>query len=150
FLPPDAKIDHPVQPPFREEELTFMNEQPGIRKIVLNAVDDFVEGHDDCFKCRLEQFQREVSGSLEAGNRDAFARGVLGVQRVCRDDDGSVAFTKACTTIEQHVFVSERRICGKTDGGYVVGLGERCLVERLNIRKDVCVFVSWRRKLMSG
>ncbi len=46
FLPPDAKINHAVQSFLRKEKLTLMNEQAGFDKIVLNGVDDLVEGHD--------------------------------------------------------------------------------------------------------
>jgi len=39
-----------VQPHLGEEELSFMNEEAGFDHLLLNSVDDFVEGHHNGFK----------------------------------------------------------------------------------------------------
>src|SRR6266436_653947 len=64
LLPPDAKIDHLVQALGWEKKLSLMNEKSSFDEIVLNGVDDFVEGHHHGFKLRLVQFECEIGRGL--------------------------------------------------------------------------------------
>src|SRR6202040_4462710 len=60
LLPPYAKIEHPVQPHLREEGLPFVNEKASSDHLLLNSVDDFVEGHNHGFKIRFVEFESEI------------------------------------------------------------------------------------------
>ena len=62
-----------MQTLFREEELSFVNEQPRLDKIVLYRIDDFVEGYDHRLKIGLEKLQRKIRGGFQTRNADTLA-----------------------------------------------------------------------------
>src|ERR1051325_10883806 len=144
LLPPNTKIDHLVQTLFREEKLSFVDEQASFDKIVLDGINDLVKRHHYGLKVRLEEFQGEIRGSLQARNSNALAPEVLGIHGFGRNDDGTVAFTETGAAIEENIFVAKPGVCSKTNRRNVIRFSERRFVERLNVRKNVCVFVAWR------
>src|ERR1700685_2433868 len=56
------------------------------------------------------------------------------------DDDWTVAFAEARAAIEQDVFVGDKRISEKADGGDVVDLFFSSLIQRFNVGQDVVEF----------
>src|SRR5438034_10251779 len=72
FLPPDAEINHIVQTLFLEEKLSFVNEQTGFDKIVLNCINNFVERHDHGFKVGFEKPQRKRSEERRVGKESRY------------------------------------------------------------------------------
>ena len=148
FLPPDAEINHLVQTLFLEEKLSFVNEQTGFDKIVLNCINNFVERHDHGFKVGFEKPQRKIRRGFRAGNSDASARQFLPLHCFCRNYNRSVTFAEAGAAIEKHVFVAKLGIGGETDGRDVVRFLERRFVERLDVRQNMRVFVAGGGKLV--
>ncbi len=150
LLPPNAQVDHFVQPLGREEELSLVDEQARVDEIILNGVNDLVEGHNHRLKVRLEEFEGEIGRSLQAGNTDALAHKVLCFQRLGGNDNGAVTFAKAGAAIKQDVLVAKSRISSKADGRDVISLSKRGLVQRLDVREDVRVLISRRGELVGG
>src|SRR5260370_20062857 len=134
LLPPNAKVEHPVQAHLGEEELALVNEKASIDHILLNGVDDFVEGHNHRFKNWLVEFEGEIGRSLHPRHGDALARKLLWLQGLRGNDDGAVAFAETSAAIEEDVLVAERGVGGKADGSDVVSFSERGLVQRLDVR----------------
>src|SRR5260370_29392487 len=120
FLPPDTEVEYPVESHLGEEELPFVNEQASLDHILVNGVDDFVEGHHHGFKVRLVEFEGEIGRGFQARYRNALARKLSRLKGLGGNDDGAVALTETGATIEQDVFVAESGIGSKADGGDVV------------------------------
>src|SRR5260370_40584584 len=66
LLPPNAKVEHPVQAHLGEEKLSLVNEKASIDDILLTGVADFVEGHNHRFKIWLVEFEGETGRRLQA------------------------------------------------------------------------------------
>src|SRR6266851_4604372 len=93
LLPPNAKVEHPVQAHLGEEKLSLVNEKASIDDILLNGVDDFVEGHNHRFKNWLVEFECEIGRSLHPRHGDALARKLLWLQRLDIREDVRVLVT---------------------------------------------------------
>src|SRR5215469_18961819 len=139
-----------MQPFFREEKLALVNEQARFDKVVLNRVNDLVEGHNYRFKIWLEKFQREIRGGFQSGNAYSLADKILGLHRFCRDDDWPVAFSKSRAAIEKDILVAQARISGEADGCDIVCFQKGRFVERLNVGENVRVLVTGCRELVGS
>src|SRR6266851_9825562 len=114
-----------------------MNEKAGLDQLLLNGVDDLVEGHHYGFKIRLVKFEGEIGGGLQPRHGDALAHKLRWLKRLGGNDDRAIALAETGAAIEQDVLVAEGGVGGKTDGGDVVGFRERGIVQRLDVRKDM-------------
>lgn len=150
LLPPDAEIQDFVQAKLGEKELALVDEEASFDDFFLDSFQNFVERHDHGFKVGLEEPEREIGGSFEAGDSDALAFEVVFFEGSGGDDDGAIALAEAGTAIEEHIFVSDGGIGGKTDGRDVVGFREGGFVEGLDIGQDVGVLVAGSGELVSG
>src|SRR5205085_1864476 len=148
FLPPDAEIYHAVQPLLRKEKLSLVDKQACFDYVVLNSIDDFVERHGHRLKVWLEKFQSEICGSFQARDANSLAGKLLWLHRFCGDDDGAVAFAEACPAIEKNILLAETRVSGEANGRDVIRFRKRGFVQRLNVRKNVRVFVTGRGELV--
>jgi hypothetical protein len=109
-----------VQSSFRIKELSFVNDEPRIDQVVLNPVDNFVEGHDHGLEAAFIELKGEIRGSFQARNSDAFTCEFLRFQALHTNDDRAVAFAEAGAAIEENILFSERWISSKANGRDVV------------------------------
>ncbi len=78
-FPPLAHIQNAVKTNFVVRQLRFVNDESGIGRAVLHALQNLVEWNDHGFEIGLEYFQGEVGGRQRARNSDFLALHIVGL-----------------------------------------------------------------------
>src|SRR5216117_71211 len=124
--------------------------------ILLDCGASFGEGYGPIVVSSKSLKPTELAGKriavpgLKTRNGNALSGKLGGLQGFGRNYNRTVAFAETGAAIQEDVFVTKGRIGCKTDGRDVVRFAQRSLVQRLDIRQDVSVFVTGRGKLMRG
>src|SRR5512136_486111 len=104
-LPPVAKVKHGVAAGASVSELPLVNDQAGVYRMLLNRLQDLVEGRHYGLYVRLEQLQRQVGCGHLPGHRDPLALQLLGRQGMGSHHQRAVAVADARSTSHQYVLI---------------------------------------------
>ncbi len=82
LVPPFAEIEHLVKAELIVEELSFVDQKPGVNVAFLDHVDDLVERDDHILKIRIVDPHCQKRAGQFARDRDLHRRNIAGVARL--------------------------------------------------------------------